>query len=136
MNRFWKPIAIATITILATVGLAGCTPATPTTPTVAMDTVTSVIDVRTPAEFAGGHLEGAVNIDIESAGFTAAIAQLDPAGSYVLYCKSGNRAGQALTVMEGLGFTTLLNAGDVTSASVATGLPIVQQPAKKPTRGP
>lgn len=126
MNRFWKPIAIATITILAAVGLTACAPAAPSTPTVAMETVTAVIDVRTPAEFAQGHLDGAVNIDLQSEEFATSIAQLDPAGSYVLYCKSGNRAGQALTLMEGRGFTTLVNVGDVASASVATGLPIVR----------
>jgi phage shock protein E len=126
MNRFWKPIAIATITILAAVGLTACAPATSGAPTVAMETVTAVIDVRTPAEFAEGHLDGAVNIDLQSAEFATSIAQLDPAGSYVLYCKSGNRAGQAITLMEGQGFTTVVNLGDVASASASTGLTIVQ----------
>ncbi len=126
MNRFWKPIAIATITILAAVGLSACAPTTSGAPTVARETVTAVIDVRTPAEFAEGHLDGAVNIDLQSAEFATSIAQLDPAGSYVLYCKSGNRAGQALTLMEDQGFTTVVNLGDVASASVSTGLTIVQ----------
>jgi rhodanese-related sulfurtransferase len=126
MNRFWKPLAIATLTIVAAVGLTACAPATPSAPTVALETVTTVIDVRTPAEFAEGHLDGAINIDLQSPEFAGAIAQLDPAGSYILYCKSGNRAGQAVTAMESLGFTTLVNLGDVASASVATGLPVVQ----------
>lgn len=126
MNRFWKPLAIATLTIVAAVGLTACAPATPSAPTVALETVTAVIDVRTPAEFAEGHLDGAINIDLQSPEFAGAIAQLDPAGSYILYCKSGNRAGQAVTAMESLGFTTLVNLGDVASASVATGLPVVQ----------
>ena len=126
MNRFWKPLAIATLTIVAAVGLTACAPAPPSAPTVALETVTAVIDVRTPAEFAEGHLDGAINIDLQSPEFAGAIAQLDPAGSYILYCKSGNRAGQAVTAMESLGFTTLVNLGDVASASVATGLPVVQ----------
>jgi phage shock protein E len=126
MNRFWKPLAIATLTIVAAVGLTACAPATPSAPTVALETVTAVIDVRTPAEFAEGHLDGAINIDLQSPEFAGAISQLDPAGSYILYCKSGNRAGQAVTAMESLGFTTLVNLGDVASASVATGLPVVQ----------
>ncbi len=126
MHGLWKPITIATITILATVGLTACAPATPNAPTIAVETVTAVIDVRTPAEFAEGHLDGAVNIDLQSAEFPSTIAQLDPAGSYVLYCKSGNRAGQALTLMENLGFTTVANLGSVASASEATGLGIVQ----------
>jgi len=68
----------------------------------AQDGVT-VIDVRTPAEFAEGHLPGAVNIDVSDAGFEAAVAELDPEGEYAVYCRSGNRSRAAIDLMTGAG---------------------------------
>lgn len=41
---------------------------------------TTVVDVRSPAEFAAGHLSGAVNLDVSSPDVTGQLAQLDPAG--------------------------------------------------------
>ncbi|MEO0023625.1 MAG: hypothetical protein RL196_66 [Actinomycetota bacterium] len=91
-----------------------------------MANVTSVIDVRTPEEFAAGHLDGAINIDVDGADFAGAVSALDKAGTYVLYCRSGHRAGIALDTMTSLGFTNLTNAGGIDAAASATGLSIVQ----------
>ena len=118
-----KIFALVALTLATVFVLTACAPAAAPIE-VAQGTV--IIDVRTPAEFAGGHLEGAVNIDVQSADFTSAISQLPADGTYVIYCKSGNRAGQAITQMTRLGFTDMVNAGSVTSASSATGLAIVK----------
>ena len=59
----------------------------------------TVVDVRTPAEFADGHIPGAVNIDVEDPSFTAKLEQLDPAGDYAVYCRSGNRSRVAIDYM-------------------------------------
>ena len=88
--------------------------------------VTAVIDVRTPAEFTEGHLEGAINIDWQGATFASEITQLDSAGTYVIYCRSGNRSTQAISAMTEMGFTNLTNAGSVEEAAGLTGLAIVQ----------
>jgi rhodanese-related sulfurtransferase len=64
-----------------------------------------VIDVRTPAEFAAGHIAGAKNIDIDGAEFATQIASLDKSRTYALYCHSGRRSGLALTDMSNAGFT-------------------------------
>lgn len=48
-----------------------------------------MIDVRTPAEFASGHLEGAINIDVQSPDFDQQVAQLDPSATYLVYCRGG-----------------------------------------------
>ncbi len=66
---------------------------------------TTVLDVRTPAEFAQGHLPGAVNVDIEAPDFGARLGALDPAAPYAVYCRSGNRSAAALDAMASLGFT-------------------------------
>lgn len=83
---------------------------------------TTVVDVRTPAEFAQGHLPGAVNIDVSSPDFATAIGALDPAAPYAVYCKSGNRSAAALEAMQGAGFSAAYHlAGGITSWTSAGG---------------
>ena len=47
-----------------------------------------VLDVRTPEEFAAGHLEGAVNLDVSAADVATRVADLDPGATYAVYCLS------------------------------------------------
>ncbi len=122
MRRILLSIALA---LGLALGASAC--ATVAEP-VALDPATVVIDVRTPAEFASGHLEGAVNIDVQSADFDARISELDPAGDYFVYCRSGNRSGQAIDRMQGLGFGDMTNGGSVENASAVTGIDIVNTP--------
>lgn len=86
---------------------------------------TVVIDVRTPAEYAGGHLPTAQNIDIEAADFTARIGALDKKVSYALYCRSGNRSGVALEQMAAAGFTHVYDLADGIGAWQDMGGPVV-----------
>ena len=72
---------------------------------------TVILDVRTPAEFAEGHLPGAVNLPVESPDFTAQIAGLDPSVPYAVYCRSGNRSQVAMDVMTQTGFTDVYHLG-------------------------
>ncbi len=58
-----------------------------------------VIDVRTPEEYAEGHLPDAVNIDVSASTFDSEVAGLDPEGEYAVYCRSGNRSGVAIEQM-------------------------------------
>lgn len=64
-----------------------------------------VVDVRTPAEYAAGHIPGAINVDVEDASFPDKIAKLDPAGQYAVYCHSGNRSRAAVDYMTKAGIT-------------------------------
>lgn len=70
---------------------------------------TTILDVRTPAEFAQGHLEGAVNMDVESPDFTTQAASLDPQGTYAIYCHSGNRSKAAMNYLANNGFTSMFD---------------------------
>ena len=63
----------------------------------------TVIDVRTPEEFAAGHVDGATRIGLADSDFAAQIAELDPAVVYVVYCRTGNRSAQAATEMRAVG---------------------------------
>lgn len=66
---------------------------------------TIVIDVRTPAEYAGGHLPGARNLDLGSPSFAKQIDALDKQATYAVYCHSGKRSGVALEQLAAAGFT-------------------------------
>ncbi len=87
---------------------------------------TVVLDVRTPAEYASGHLPGALNIDIEAPDFDAKIATLAKAVPYAVYCRSGNRSGVALARMSGLGFSHAYHLGGGIGAWQSAGLPITR----------
>lgn len=77
-----------------------------------------VIDVRTPEEFAAGHLEQARNLPLGDA-FRDQVGELPRDGRYLLYCQSGNRSGQAAQVMEQLGFTDVLDGGGIPDLAAA-----------------
>ena len=66
-----------------------------------------VLDVRTPAEFASGHIANAINIDYQSGRFEQDIAMLAKNTNYAVYCHSGNRSAKAIAVMNKAGFKNL-----------------------------
>jgi rhodanese-related sulfurtransferase len=68
-----------------------------------------ILDVRTPGEFAEGYIEGAQNIDFQSGNFENEIAALDKNVTYAIYCRSGNRSGQAAKIMHDAGFHDVYN---------------------------
>ena len=84
----------------------------------------TVIDVRTPGEFAAGHLEGAVNMDVEGGQFSALIADLPTDGAYMVYCQSGRRSALAAQAMIDAGFTQVYDLGGIADWQAA-GLPVV-----------
>jgi rhodanese-related sulfurtransferase len=83
------------------------------------------LDVRTPGEYAEGHLEGARLIDFQSGNFENEISTLDKNATYAVYCRSGNRSSQAVKVMHDAGFHNVynLNGGVIDWANA--GLPLV-----------
>jgi rhodanese-related sulfurtransferase len=123
MSKIFKFLAAAMIAVFAVGSLTACS----TAEAIDMSAVAAVIDVRTPDEVAAGYLEGSLHIDIQGADFAAQMDELDKSANYVVYCRSGNRAGQAIEWMTQNGFTgTLTNAGSLADASSATGMAITQ----------
>jgi rhodanese-related sulfurtransferase len=86
---------------------------------------TTVLDVRTPAEYAEGHLPGAVNIDVSAPDFATRVAALDKNAPYAVYCRSGNRSAAALEVMKGQGFTGAYHLAGGIGAWTAAGGEVV-----------
>lgn len=124
MKKIFQGFMAAVLSLVFVGALSACSPEQKIDPA----SVAAVIDVRTPAEFAEGHLDGAINIDFQSASFESQISELDESADYVIYCRSGNRAGKAIDSMKGQGFTgNLTNAGGIESASNATGLAVVKK---------
>ncbi len=83
-----------------------------------------VLDVRTPEEFAAGHLEGATLVDFYDPDFADQLADLDPDVPYLLYCQSGNRSGQSAVLMEQLGFTDVADVDGGILAWTEVGNPV------------
>ncbi len=86
-----------------------------------------ILDVRTPEEFAEGHIDGAVMIDFYRDDFAAEVAKLDPDVPYVLYCRSGNRSGQTTALMTELGFNAVDDVDGGVLAWQNAGLPLVTE---------
>ena len=126
---------IATMLVVAA-ALVGCggTSSPDVAPTVGVRTVSpdaakaliaagdvTVIDVRTPEEFAAGHVAGATNINVESADFGDRIEALDASDAYVVYCRSGRRSAFAADLMKQARFTDVADAGGL-DALIAAGV--------------
>ena len=85
----------------------------------------NVIDVRTAAEFAEGHVQGARNLDVQNGDFVSALETLDKSASYNVYCRSGRRSATAVEMMRNAGFTNVVDLGAVEDAAKTLALPIV-----------
>ncbi|KJD31650.1 rhodanese [Tamlana sedimentorum] len=69
-----------------------------------------ILDVRTDAEVADGIIPNAIHLDIyKGQEFIEEIDKLDKTKNYYVYCRSGNRSGQACKLMEELGFENAYN---------------------------
>ena len=68
-----------------------------------------ILDVRTPGEYENGCLQGALNIDIQNSNFKQTIQHLDRSRIYLVYCKSGIRSEEAITIMSKFGFENVFH---------------------------
>ena len=84
-----------------------------------------ILDVRTPGEFAEGYIEGARMIDFQGGSFETEIATLDKNATYAVYCRSGNRSGQAVKIMQDAGFLNLFNLEGGVIDWANQGMPLV-----------
>lgn len=63
-----------------------------------------LVDVRTPKEFAEGHLSGALNIDVLEPDFITEVEKLDINKPIYVYCRSGKRSAKAALILKDFGF--------------------------------
>lgn len=69
----------------------------------------TIIDVRTPEEYAEGFIAGATNIDVKNDNFLLEIEKLNKNDKYIVYCRSGKRSSKAYGLMSKSGFKNLTN---------------------------
>ncbi len=75
-----------------------------------------IIDVRTPQEFAAGHVDGAVNIPYDQIDQgIASLKGLKKDSTILLYCHSGRRSAIARETLADKGFKQVMNGGAMTS---------------------
>lgn len=90
------------------------------------DSMTVILDVRQPSEFAEGHIEGAVNLDwLDEEAFKEGVAKLDTAKTYYVYCRSGRRSNAAADKMQSDGFKVYDLKGGIKQWK-ADGKPVVK----------
>jgi len=76
----------------------------------------TILDVRTPEEYSKDHVVDALNVDVKNPSFKAEISKFSRDDEYKVYCGSGRRSTQAVSIMHGLGFKHLENLGSLENA--------------------
>ncbi|TXH90551.1 MAG: rhodanese-like domain-containing protein [Rhodoferax sp.] len=76
-----------------------------------------VIDVRTPQEYAGGHIAGAINIDHSVIAQEIGKAKVAKDDNVILYCRSGRRSEMAMDVLRKMGYSKAQNFGGMDEAA-------------------
>lgn len=88
---------------------------------VANNTTHFLLDVRTPEEFASGHIRGAVNIPVDA--LERRLGEVPDDQPIVVYCRSGNRSAQASQILAQAGYTRIYDLGGINTWT-AEGFPV------------
>jgi rhodanese-related sulfurtransferase len=83
-----------------------------------------LVDVRTPQEYADGHLKGSVQMDYLGDNFNEQLKTLDKNKSIYLYCRSGGRSGNTQEELIKQGYKHVYNLDGGVDAWKKTGLPV------------
>ena len=120
--------------IALAVGLIGCAPAAgdvaapnSSGQTIEVPADAVILDVRTPQEYASGHLTGATVLDFNAGEVAARAAALDPEQEYYVYCRSGSRSSQAVKLLQAAGIEQVTDLGGLDAAAVLTGIPVIAE---------
>ena len=85
-----------------------------------------IIDVRTPKEYKGGHINGAVNMHVYDKDFAVRLDSLDKNKTVYVYCKAGGRSAEAVESMKTKGFTHIIELDGGMDAWKEAGKPVKQ----------
>jgi len=83
-----------------------------------------VLDVRTPEEVAAGAIEGSTHLDIYNPKFKETLEGMDKDKPVMVYCAVGGRSGQAMKMMEKMGFKEVYNLSGGIRAWQSEGKPV------------
>ena len=87
-----------------------------------------LLDIRTPAEVDAGHISGTTELDYYSATFRSDLEVLDRELIYLIYCRTGNRTGQTMAIMEELGFERVYDLDGGITQWMAAGYSVCMGP--------
>jgi rhodanese-related sulfurtransferase len=131
--KHWTLVAVATGLLATWMAMAAPPPVTPQQVHELQaqdDPSLFVLDVRSPEEFAAGHVPGAVNIPQDQV--ASRLAEIPKDKEVVLYCRSGRRSGLAAETLEANGYKNLRQLqGDMPGWEKA-GLPVEVAEQKPP----
>ena len=82
-----------------------------------------ILDVRTPSEYEDAHIEGAINIPVEE--IVDRLNELSANDVILVYCRTGNRSGTAVGIMEENWFSKIYHMYEGISTWISEGLPVV-----------
>ena len=85
-----------------------------------------VIDIRTPEEFAAGHLAKAKNVNFSAETFKAELAKLDKETTYLMHCRSGGRSTASLPVWKELGFKRVIHLNTGILGAEKAGIKLIK----------
>ena len=91
-----------------------------------------IVDVRTPEEFGGGYISGALNLDYNGQDFERQVASLDKSKTVFIYCLSGGRSGAAAKELRKKGFQEVIELQGGIMAWNRAGLNLEGAKAKQP----
>jgi rhodanese-related sulfurtransferase len=138
LRKTTVPLLVATLLFSALV-IGGCAKPTPSTletiaPQEAFERIQEnqadpdfvILDVRTPEEYAAGHIADAELLNFYAPTFAQDLDDLDKTKTYLVYCRTGNRSGKTLTIMASLDFERAYNVDGGITRWAAEGLPVVK----------
>jgi rhodanese-related sulfurtransferase len=85
---------------------------------------TVILDVRSPKEYAAGHIKNAVLIDFNAKDFDEKIKQLDKSKTYLVHCAVGGRSAKASSKLDGFDFPKVVNLEGGIKAWEKAGKPV------------
>ena len=112
---------IAALVALAVGAVHASQPPAEAAPVAALEEPTLIVDVRTAEEFAAGHFPGAINIPHEDIIQGILQNKVSKDQTVLLYCRSGNRSGQAEVRLQSEGFSGAKNVGGLNALLTAAG---------------
>jgi phage shock protein E len=130
-GSLYKAIILITALLTITFFISNLFPNTSFTSTQAttagaMGDKSVIIDVRTLEEWNAGHLATAKHLPLDQVTVSIDTLVSDKNQQVYLYCRSGNRSGQAKIIMDSLGYTNVTNAGGLGNASELLSIEIIQ----------
>jgi len=94
--------------------------------TIVADENTFILDVRSPGEYASGHIEGALSIPLDQVNLKISSLVNDQQASIIVYCLSGARSASARDILLNLGYVNVLNGGGISSLSLSLQRPVTR----------